>query len=310
MRRFVKWSVAVALVSAMTITPLQAADKGDVVVSADWVSQRSEDPKVRLIEVSVEPGLYEQGHIPGAARVVWHTDLVDTVKRDVVSKEGFEALANRLGITPDTTVVLYGDNNNWFAAWGAWIFSLYGHQDVRILDGGRKKWESDKRPYSTDVPTFAAKGYKVNNAAPGLRAKLPDVLRVVNGEQPSVLLDIRSPDEFSGKIFAPKGFQELAIRAGHIPGAKNVPWPKAVNAEDGTFKSPEQLKALYADAGVDGSKPVVVYCRIGERSSHTWFVLKRILGYDVRQYDGSWTEYGNAVGVPITNPSLTVWTGK
>jgi thiosulfate/3-mercaptopyruvate sulfurtransferase len=292
-----------------TAAQVQAA-KPDAVVSADWLAKNLTNPKVRVVEVSVEPGLFEQGHIPGAVNISWHTDLVDPVRRDIVSKEGFEKLASKLGIEKDTTVVIYGDNNNWFAAWGAWIFTLYGHTDVRILDGGRKKWELDKRETSTDVVQVQPTTYVVSDTFKQLRARLPDVLKVVEGQEQAVLVDIRSPDEYSGKIFAPKGIQELAIRAGHIPGAKNVPWGKAVNQEDGTFKSVDELKKLYADAGIDGSKPVIVYCRIGERSSHTWFVLKNLLGYDVRQYDGSWTEYGNAVGVPIENPSGTVWTGK
>lgn len=282
----------------------------NALVSTNWVAQKAGDPKVRIIEVSVEPGLYEQGHIPGAANVKWHTDLVDNPRRDIISKEQFEALASKLGLTPDTTVVLYGDNNNWFAAWGAWIFKLYGHENVKLVDGGRKKWELEKRPLDTTAPAFKESKYAAAKVNQGLRARLPDVVAIADGKDKAALLDIRSPDEYSGKVIAPAGIQELAVRAGHVPGAVNVPWKTAVNEADGTFKSTEDLKKLYAEKGVDGSQPVVVYCRIGERSAHTWFVLSELLGYDAKQYDGSWTEYGNSVGVPISNPSGTVWTGK
>lgn len=296
--------------AAFAAVQAEPTTKSSPLVSTDWVAQKANDPKVRIIEVSVEPGLYEQGHIPGAANVKWHTDLVDNPRRDIVSQEQFEALASKLGITPDTTVVLYGDNNNWFAAWGAWIFKLYGHDNVKLVDGGRKKWELEKRPFDTSAPAFKETKYTVSKVNQDLRARLPDVVAIADGEEKSALLDIRSPDEFSGKVIAPAGIQELAVRAGHVPTAVNVPWKAAVNDTDGTFKSLDDLKKIYADKGVDGSQPVVVYCRIGERSAHTWFVLSELLGYDARQYDGSWTEYGNAVGVPINNPSGTVWTGK
>lgn len=286
------------------------AGADEVLVSTDWLLQNLENPKVKIVEVSVDPGVYEKGHIKGALNFRWHTDLVDQPRRDIVSAEKFSKLLSSSGISNDSIVVLYGDNNNWFATWGAWIFSLYGHKDVRILNGGRKKWELDKKPFSTETPSVAASVYKISSENKKLRAKLPDVLKAVDSKNKTVLLDIRSPDEYSGKIIAPSGIQELAIRAGHVPGAVNVPWAKAVNAEDGTFKSVVDLKKLYAEVGVDGSKPVIVYCRIGERSSHSWFVLAKLLGYDAKQYDGSWTDYGNAVGVPIDNPSGTVWTGK
>ncbi|PWR17793.1 sulfurtransferase [Zavarzinia compransoris] len=302
----------VRIVSAATlmITTAVAAQAADgPLVSTDWLTQNLKDPKVRVLEVSVVPGVYEKGHIPGAVNIVWHTDLVDKVQRDIVSKDGFEALTARAGINDDTTIVLYGDNNNWFAAWGAWILSYYGVDDVKILDGGRKKWEAEGRPLDTATPTPAAGTFKVKDTNPALRARLTDVLAVVEKQKDAQILDIRSPDEYSGKIFAPPNSQELAVRAGHVPGAVNVPWSKAVN-EDGTFKSKDELKALYASVGVDGSKPVIVYCRIGERSAHTWFALSKILGYEVKQYDGSWTEYGNAVGVPIVNVAGTVWGGK
>jgi thiosulfate/3-mercaptopyruvate sulfurtransferase len=276
------------------------------VVSAAWLAEHLDDPNVRVVEVSVEPGLFERGHIPGAVNLVWHTDLVDTVKRDIIAQDKFQELAQNAGINEDTTVVLYGDNNNWFAAWGAWIFNIYGAKDVRILDGGRALWEAEGRELSAQAATHPKGNFVASEANLELRAFLPEVREVVEGELPVTIVDIRSPQEYSGEIFAPEGFQELAIRAGHIPGAINVPWKQAVN-EDGTFKSEEELRELYAAAGVDGSQPIIVYCRIGERSSHTWFVLSQILGYEVKQYDGSWTEWGNTVGVPIANVAGTVW---
>lgn len=298
----------VLLTVSSTFASVPAADDApqEAVVSTEWLAENLNDPNVRVIEVSVIPGVYERGHIPGAVNFVWHTDLVDPVIRDIASPEAFEALARAAGINDDTTIVLYGDNNNWFAAWGAWIFSLYGANDVRILDGGRVKWEAEGRELSTRAEAPAPGNFVVGEVRSELRAFRNDVLQVVQGEVDAAILDIRSPAEYEGTIFAPEGFQELAIRAGHIPGAVNVPWGRAVN-EDGTFKSVEELRELYAAVGVDGSRPVVVYCRIGERSSHTWFVLSRILGYEVAQYDGSWTEWGNSVGVPIENPAGTVW---
>lgn len=281
----------------------------EVVVSTDWVADHLDDPNVRLIEVSVNPGVYERGHIPGAVNFVWHTDFVDTVSRDIVSPARFEELARAAGINPDTTVVLYGDSNNWFAAWGAWVFTLYGLDDVRLMDGGRVKWEAEGRELSISAPSFAEGSLTVEQVYGSLRARMADVRQIVESGADVALLDIRSPAEFSGSIFAPDGVPELAVRAGHIPGAVNVPWGTAV-AEDGAFKSVDELRALYAAVGVDGSKPVVVYCRIGERASHTWFVLSEILGYDVALYDGSWTEWGNTVGAPIENPAGTVWGGQ
>ncbi|PTY00798.1 sulfurtransferase [Verrucomicrobia bacterium LW23] len=303
---------AFLLLMAASILLLQAAPAPDKspLVTTDWVANNSKDKDIRLIEVSVDAGLYEKGHIPGALNISWHTDLVDNPNRDVVGKEGFEKLASRLGITPDTTVILYGDNNNWFAAWGAWVFNLYGHTNVKLLDGGRKKWEAEKRPLETTTPSVKPTQYTVKAVNEKLRAFLPDVVKTAKAKAAdTALLDIRSPDEFSGKIIAPAGIQELAVRAGHVPGAVNVPWATAV-AADGTFKPVDELRKIYADKGVDGSKPVIVYCRIGERSAHTWFALSQLLAYEVKQYDGSWTEYGNSVGVPINNPSGTVWTGK
>ncbi|WP_375455239.1 sulfurtransferase [uncultured Methylobacterium sp.] len=284
-------------------------------VSTEWL-ERNLDAKnldaktLRIVEVSVDPGVFERGHIPGAQNVAWHTDLVETVSRDIAGPDKFAALVRRLGIDRDTTVVLYGDNNNWFAAWGAWVFAQYGLVDnVKLLDGGRKKWEAEKRPLDTRNAEVPASGFGVAPASPALRARLADVVAVARKERDEQILDIRSPDEFSGKVIAPAGVQELAIRAGHIPGSVNVPWAKAVNA-DGTIKSVPELKAIYAAAGIDGTRPIITSCRIGERSSHSWFVLSRILGYKTRNYDGSWTEYGNTVGVPVTNLAGTVWGGK
>jgi thiosulfate/3-mercaptopyruvate sulfurtransferase len=293
---------------AAASSPREPRKFEDVVVSTEWLAQNLDNPKVRVIEVSVVPGLYERGHIPGAVNFVWTTDFVDTVSRNIIAPERFQELARAAGINNDTTIVLYGDNNNWFAAWGAWVFRQYGAEDVRLLDGSRSKWEAENRELSTRAPSYPPGDFTVRQRG-DLRVFLPDVLKVVRGEDNRVLVDIRSPDEFSGKIFAPEGFQELAVRAGHIPGAVNVPWKQALR-EDGTFKSVEELRKLYADAGVDGSKPVITYCRIGERASHTWFVLSEILGYQVALYDGSWTEYGNSVGVPIANPAGTIWGVK
>lgn len=291
--------------AAFGATPIPAGP----LVSTDWLAQNLDNNKVRVIEVSVNPGVYERAHIPGAANFSWHNDLNDKVRRDIVGKEAFEALLVRAGVNSDTTVVLYGDTNNWFAAWGAWVFDLYGVKDVKLLDGGRKKWEAENRPQDGRVPDFAQGNYKVRSVNLALRARLPDALAAAEGKSDAKLLDIRSPDEFSGKVFAPPGVPELAIRAGHIPGAANVPWGQAIQA-DGTFKPAEELRRLYAAAGIDGTRPVITYCRIGERSSHTWFALSKILGYSVKNYDGSWTEYGNAVGVPISNPAGTVWAAR
>jgi len=299
--------VGVLLTAIMTPA---SAQQGPL-VDAEWLSKNLENPKVRVFEVSVDPGIYERGHVPGAVNINWHTDLVDTVRRDVVGREKFEELLEKAGVTKDTTIVLYGDNNNWFAAWGAWVFNQYGLGDqVKLLDGGRKLWEKQALPVDTKAPSYARSDLTLPPAKPELRARLPDVLAVAEGKKDAVIVDIRSGDEFSGKLFAPEGSKELSIRAGHVPGAKNVTWSKAVDPETGKFRSKEELKKLYADAGVDGSKPIIVYCRIGERSSHTWYALSRILGYDVRNYDGSWTEYGNSVGVPIANLAGTVWQGK
>jgi thiosulfate/3-mercaptopyruvate sulfurtransferase len=277
------------------------------IVETSWLESNLSNPKVRVIEVSTDPGVYEKGHIPGAANFRWHTDFVDAVNRDIVQRKRFQDLVQAAGISTDSTVVLYGDKNNWFAAWGVWIFKTYGAKDVRILNGGRDKWVKEGRALTPAVTTVAKGNFTATPADRKLRAFLPDVVQIGRKiDKKTKLVDIRSADEYNGKIFAPAGFQELAIRAGHIPTAKNVPWSTAVNS-DGSFKSPAELKAIYAAAGIDGKTPVIVYCRIGERAAHTWFVLSQILGYEVRLYDGSWTEYGNSVGVPIANPAGTVW---
>ncbi len=284
--------------------------KTNPLVTADWVRDHLDDPEVRIFEVSVDPGVYAGGHIPGAVNLDWHVDLVDTVNRDIAPREKLEATLRKAGVGSDGTIVIYGDNNNWFAAWGAWVLDLYGlGARVRLLDGGRKLWEARGLLLTAEVPSFPASGITLSPRNDALRARLPDVLAVAEGRVAGKLIDIRSPDEYLGKIFAPEGVKELSIRAGHIPGAENVPWATIVN-DDGTFKPVDEIRAIYADKGVDGSLPVITYCRIGERSSHYWFALKRILGYEVRNYDGSWTEYGNAVGVPVTNKSGTIWLGK
>ncbi|HXU24091.1 MAG TPA: sulfurtransferase [Tepidiformaceae bacterium] len=272
----------------------------DLLVSTDWVAQHLGDPGVKLIEVDVDTEAYGQGHIKGAIGWNWTTQLNDSVRRDILSKEQFEELMSASGITPSDTLILYGDNNNWFAAFALWQIQLNGHKDVRLMNGGRKKWvEVENRETTTDLPAVARTTYRVTNRdEAALRAKQVDVLKVLDGGKAN-LVDVRSPAEFSGEVIAPPGMTETAQRGGHIPGAASIPWSKAV-AEDGTFKTADELKALYEGAGVTADKPTIAYCRIGERSSHSWFVLKYLLGYpDVRNYDGSWTEWGSMVGVPI-----------
>lgn len=307
LKSIIATTLAVGL-GAVALATASLAQGSSPLVNGEWLEKNLNDPKVRVVEVSVEPGIYERGHIPGAQNVVWHTDLVETVTRDIASKEKFQELTRKLGVDQDTTVVLYGDNNNWFAAWGAWVFDVYGVKNVKLLDGGRKKWEADKRPLDTRNASVQLGKLTVSEPNQKLRARLADI-RTASDSKNATIVDIRSADEYSGKIFAPPGSQELTVRAGHVPGALNVPWGRAVS-EDGTFKSADELKKLYAAAGIDGSKPIIVYCRIGERSSHTWFLLSKILGYDVKNYDGSWTEYGNSVGVPVVNVAGTVWSGK
>jgi thiosulfate/3-mercaptopyruvate sulfurtransferase len=298
-----------ALLAAALLQSVTAHAASEYLVSTDWLEKNLKDPKVRIIEVSVVPGVYERGHIPGAVNFAWHSDLVDPVRRDIASQEAFQQLLRKAGVNNDSTTIIYGDNNNWFAAWGAWVFDVYGVDNVKLLDGGRAKWEAEGRQLDSRTSTPTAGNVTVKAANKDLRAFLPDVLAAAEKRSDTQLVDIRSADEYNGKVFAPQGVQELAVRAGHVPGAVNVPWGQAV-AADGTFKSAEELKKVYGAVGIDGSKPIITYCRIGERSSHTWFALKKILGYDVRNYDGSWTEYGNAVGVPVVNVAGTVWGGK
>jgi thiosulfate/3-mercaptopyruvate sulfurtransferase len=269
-----------------------------VLVTTDWVAQHANDPSVRVVEVDVDTGAYDQGHAPGASAWNWTTELCDPVVRDIVSKAALEALLGRTGIDNDTTIVLYGDNNNWFAAWAFWQLKIYGHDDVRLMDGGRKKWLAEGRPLATDVPLVQPKRYRAKDADLSLRAFLPDAQHAMRTASVA-LVDVRSPQEFTGEILSPPGLPETCQRGGHIPRAKNIPWAKACN-DDGTFKTREELSALYGAQGVTGDRPVIAYCRIGERSSHTWFVLKYLLGFaDVKNYDGSWTEWGNLVGAPV-----------
>ncbi|HXH06028.1 MAG TPA: sulfurtransferase [Vicinamibacterales bacterium] len=270
----------------------------EALVSTAWVAEHLNDPKVRIVEVDVDTTAYEQGHIPGAVGWNWSTQLCDTLVRDVIPKAQLERLLGESGIDNDTTVVLYGDNNNWFAAWAFWQLKLYGHQDARIMDGGRKKWLEEGRELTTEVPRIAPTRYRASDPDLRIRAFLPEVQALAR-EHSAALVDVRSPQEFTGEILAPPGLPETCQRGGHIPGAVNVPWGKACN-EDGTFKSREELEALYRSVGVTPDRPVITYCRIGERSSHTWFVLRYLLGYpDVKNYDGSWTEWGNLVGAPV-----------
>jgi thiosulfate/3-mercaptopyruvate sulfurtransferase len=269
----------------------------DALVSTEWVAANKD--AVRLIEVDVDTTQYETGHIPGAVAFNWQTQLQNQTLRDIATKEEFEALLSDAGVTPETHVVLYGDNNNWFAAYAFWLFKLYGHENVSLLNGGRKKWLAEERETTTDVPSFAKTDYKVSKINSDLRADRDFVKQRLENSGFG-LVDVRSADEYTGKIIAPPNMPETAQRAGHIPGAASIPWGQAV-AEDGTYKSKEELEKLYGGKGITADKQdVVAYCRIGERSSHTWFALKYILGLEnVRNYDGSWTEWGNLVGAPI-----------
>jgi thiosulfate/3-mercaptopyruvate sulfurtransferase len=271
----------------------------EVLVTTEWVAAHAKDPGVRLVEVDVDTTGYDQGHIEGAISWNWQTELQDAIRRDLSDPHAFESLLGKAGISPETTIVLYGDNNNWFAAWAFWQLKYYGHDKVLLMNGGRKKWIEDKRPLTNDKPQVHAAGYKVKTPNASIRAKRDEVMAAVEKKSGAQLVDVRSPDEFSGKIIAPPGMSETAQRGGHIPGAASIPWSQAVN-EDGTFKNVDALKQLYGSKGITGDKEVIAYCRIGERSSHTWFVLKYLLGIqDVRNYDGSWTEWGNLIGAPI-----------
>jgi thiosulfate/3-mercaptopyruvate sulfurtransferase len=271
----------------------------EVLVETDWVAAHSKDAGLRLVEVDVDTAAYDQGHIEGAVGWNWQTQLQDQTRRTLASRSQFEALCSQSGITPETTVILYGDNNNWFAAWALWQFKYYGHKDVRLMNGGRKKWLAENRPSSTQAPQVTPAVYKAKEPDNSIRAFRDQVMSTLTQSDRYNLVDVRSVDEFTGKIIAPPGMSETAQRGGHIPGAQSIPWVQAVK-EDGSFKSVEELKALYEGKGVTPNKETIAYCRIGERSSHTWFVLKYLLGYgNVRNYDGSWTEWGNLVDAPI-----------
>jgi len=270
----------------------------ETLVSTAWVAEHASDSNVAIVEVNVDTTAYEQGHVPGSIGWNWQTQLCDTVRRDIIGKAELEQLLGSSGIGNDTTIVVYGDHNNWFAAWAFWQLKVYGHKDVRIMNGGRKKWLDEGRSMTTDVPSVTPKSYTASGPDLSLRAFLPQVQETIAGGN-AALVDVRSADEFSGKILAPPGLPETCQRGGHIPGAKNIGWGMAVN-EDGTFKSRDALADIYGGKGVTADKEVIAYCRIGERSSHSWFVLKYLLGYpNVRNYDGSWTEWGNLVGAPI-----------
>ena len=268
-------------------------------VNTDWVAEHGGDANVRLVEVDVDTSAYEQGHIAGAVGWNWQSQLQQPVQRDLASKDEIEQLLGGSGIGADTTVILYGDNNNWFAAWAFWQLKYYGHADVRLMNGGRVKWEAESRPMTTDVPSYPAASYSASEGDQSIRAYRDQVLSLVNAGS-IALVDVRSPGEFSGELLAPANLpQEGSQRGGHIPGAANIPWGQAV-AEDGAFKTADALRELYGGNGIDGSRETIAYCRIGERSSHTWFVLTQLLGMEnVRNYDGSWTEWGSIVGAPI-----------
>ena len=270
----------------------------DVLVETAWVAAHLDDPKVRLVESDEDVLLYEIGHIPGAVKLDWHTDQQSQLIRDFVTKEEFAQLMAERGIANDTTVVFYGDRNNWYAAYTYWLFKMYGHKDCRLMNGGRAKWEAEGRPYDRAVPSYPATTYTAQEADLSLRAFRDEVLAHMQAGKP--LVDVRSPDEYSGKVIHMANYpQEGAQRAGHIPTAQNIPWATAAN-DDGTFKSATELREIYGGKGITPDQPVVAYCRIGERSAHTWFVLTQLLGYpDVRNYDGSWTEWGSLVRAPI-----------
>ncbi len=271
----------------------------EYLVETDWVAAHLNDPSIRLVESNEDPLLYDTGHIPGAVKVDWFTMLQHPVQREFINQQEFEALCSRLGISNDTTVVFYGDKNNWFACYAFWLFQYYGHEHLRIMNGGRQKWVQEQRPLTSEVPSYPPTTYRAKPADQSIRAFREDVFRHL--EQKLPLVDVRSPQEYTGElIHMPNYPQEGALRGGHIKGAVNIPWASAVNTEDGTFKTADELYALYESKGLSPDKEIIAYCRIGERSSHTWFVLKYLLGYPkVRNYDGSWTEWGNLVGAPI-----------
>ena len=273
----------------------------EVLVSTDWVEQHLDDPSVRLIESNEDTLLYSAGHIPGAVHVDWTSDLNDQLRRDYITREGFEQLMSRIGATKDTTVVFYGDKNNWWACYAFWVFQLFGHTNARVMDGGRVKWQKENRPLTRDVPSYAPTKYSaVERSDKQHRAFREEVLAHV--ESRGQLVDVRSPEEYAGtRMHMPDYPNEGALRGGHIPGAKSIPWAKAINPDDGTFKTADELRTLYCDDNkLQPNQPTIAYCRIGERSSHSWFALKYLLGFEnVRNYDGSWTEWGNMVNVPI-----------
>ncbi len=271
----------------------------EVLVSTQWVFEHGRDPRVRLVEVDVDTTAYDQGHIEGAIGWNWQSQLQDSTRRDLIDKRSFEQLLSESGISNEDTVVVYGDNNNWFAAWAFWQLKLYGHPDARIMNGGRRKWLEEKRALTTVAPRIAPAPYRAQEPDATIRATRDLIFAVLGRHHTAHLVDVRSPDEFTGQIIAPPGMTETAQRGGHIPGAKNIPWSQAVR-EDGTFKPVEELRELYTSRGILPGQEAIAYCRIGERSSHTWFVLKYLLGFQkVRNYDGSWTEWGNLVGAPI-----------
>lgn len=273
----------------------------EVLVDADWVQQHLDDAKVKLVEVDVDTNAYDEGHIRGAVAWNWTSQLNDQTRRDIPSKEQIAQLLGSSGIGNDDTIVLYGDNNNWFAAFAFWILRIYGHKNLLLMDGGRKKWVGDGRELTTDEENPQAVQYTAQDPDTSIRASVLDVLKQLEAKEFN-LVDVRSPAEFTGEVIAPPGMTETAQRGGHVPGAANIPWAQAVN-EDGTFKDADALRALYASKGVTADKPAIAYCRIGERSSHTWFVLQYLLGFEgCKNYDGSWTEYGSMIGVPIEKP--------
>ena len=278
---------------------MAAYARPEVLVDTQWGGDHLKDPKVRVIEVSVDQAAFDQGHVPGAVALNWFQDLEELPHREIASQATIERLLGAAGVTPDTTIVVYGDNNNWFAAYAYWLFRLYGHRDVRIMNGGRKKWMDEGRPMTKEAASYPRVQYKAQEPDASIRALRDAVLQSL-GQPGRGLVDVRSPREFSGELLAPENLpQEGAQRGGHIPGAANIPWGEAVRP-DGTFKSADELKALYQGRGITPDKEIIAYCRIGERSAHTWFVLKELLGYPkVRNYDGSWTEWGSMVGVPV-----------
>lgn len=272
--------------------------KPETLVTTDWAADHLNDESIRFVEVDVNTKSYNSGHIPGAIGWNWKEQLQDQLRRTIASKEDFEQLLQNSGIDNDTTIVLYGDNNNWFAAWAYWLLKYYGHEDVRILDGGRLKWEAEDRELITEEPEYGSTDYTISEIREEYRAFRDDILPKLNSDSFG-LVDVRSPEEFRGEILAPPGLNELSQRPGHIPGASNIPWSKAVN-EDGTFKTKEELEELYANEGITPDKEIIAYCRIGERSAHSWFVLNELLDFpQVRNYDGSWTEWGNLIDAPI-----------